>query len=142
MSDLRMPDLNQVILAGRLTQDPELRYTPSGAAFSRLRLAVTRVYKTKEGERREDTLFINVTTWNRTAEFCGENLKKGRPILVEGRLRSNDWEDKTSGQKRSMIEVQALRVQQLDWADQSGAPAPKPQPREIEEPVPEDDIPF
>jgi len=142
MSDLRMPDLNQVILAGRLTQDPELRYTPSGTALCKLRLAVSRMYKTKEGERREETLFINVTTWDRTAEFCGENLKKGRPILVEGRLRSNDWEDKTSGQKRSMIEVHAQRIQQLDWADQSGAPTPRPQPREIEEPVPEDDIPF
>lgn len=141
MSDLRMPDLNRVFLAGRLTRDPELRYLPSGTAVCKMGLAVSRQFKTKEGERREETLFINVTTWGPSAEFCGERLRKGRPIVVEGRLKSDEWEDKNTGQKRSTIEVTAERVQQLDWSEDRES-APKPQPRAIEEPVPEDDIPF
>jgi single-strand DNA-binding protein len=147
MSDLRMPDVNRVILVGRLTRDPELRYLPSGVAVCKIGIAVSRFTKTREGERREETMFINVETWEKTAEYCGQHLKKGRPILVEGRLRSNDWEDKNTGQKRSTIEVRAERVQQLDWDDNGsggggGGGMSRPAPREIEEPVPEDDIPF
>lgn len=141
MSDLRMPDLNKVFLAGRLTRDPELRYIPSGTAVCELGLAVSRKYRTKEGEQREDTLFINVTTWGKTAEYCGENLKKGRPIIVEGKLKSDEWEDKNSGQKRTSIKVTADRIQQIDWEDKGGSSS-RPQPRPIEEPIPEDDIPF
>jgi single-strand DNA-binding protein len=136
-----MPDLNKVFLAGRLTRDPELRYTPSGAPVCKMGLAADRRYRTKDGEQREETLFINVTAWSRTAEFCGENLSKGRPIIVEGELRSSEWEDKNTGQRRTSIEIHALRSQQLDWAD-STPRKPKPEPREIEEPVPEDDVPF
>ncbi len=154
MSDFKMPDLNRVQLAGRLTRDPELRYLPSGSAVCKLGLAVSEYYKTKEGEKREETLFINVNCWNKTAEWVGQAFKKGRPVLVEGRLKLNEWDDKTTGQKRSTIEVFALRVQALDWEDRdgggarSGAPAEAtsraggPSSRPIEEPVPEDDIPF
>lgn len=141
MADLRMPDLNRVLLAGRLTHDPELRYTPAGTAVCRLRLAATRFFRTKDGERREETLFVNVTAWERSAEFCGEHLRKGRPIIVEGRLRTREWEDKGSGQKRSTIEINADRIQQLDWADRDAA-VPKQEEHEAEEPAPEDDIPF
>lgn len=145
MSDFRMPDVNKVFLAGRLTRDPELRYLPSGMAVCKLGLAVSRFYKTKDGEKREETMFINVTTWGKTAEYGNEYLRKGRPVLVEGQLRSNEFEDK-SGQKRTVIEVNAERVQQLDWGDSKGGSggSPKPQPRTIEEPVPpaDDDIPF
>ena len=140
MSDLRMPDLNHVFLSGRLTRDPELRYLPNGTPLCKIGLAVSRTYKV-EGERREDTLFIDVTAWRGTAEYCGENLRKGRPILVEGRLKMDTWDDKTTGEKRSKIEVQAHRIQTLDWEDRQGS-APKPAPRPIEEPVPEDDMPF
>lgn len=141
MSDLRMPDLNMVMLAGRLTRDPELRYLPNGTPVCKLGLAVSRTFKTQDGERKEETLFVDVTTWRATAEYCGSNLRKGRPIIVEGRLRSDAWEDKATGQKRSKIEVQATRIQQLDWEERGGA-APRPEPRPIEEPIPEDDIPF
>lgn len=155
MSDLRMPDLNKVILAGRLTRDPELSYLPSGTPLCKMGMAVSRFYKTQDGERKEEVTFLNVTAWNKLGEFCGQYLKKGRPVLVEGSLRSNEWEDRNTGQKRSMIEVQARSVQQLDWEDRGGgsggsgggasqsAPAPTPsrQPS-YEEPVPEDDIPF
>ena len=141
MADLRMPDLNHVFLAGRLTRDPELRYTPSNVALCKMGLAVSRTFKTKDGERREETLFINVTAWRGTAEYCGEKLRKGQPILVEGRLKSDEWEDKNTGQKRTSIEVQADRIQQISWDDRDSKPKP-PEPRAIEEPVPEDDIPF
>jgi single-strand DNA-binding protein len=147
MSDLRLPDLNKVFLAGRLTRDPELRYLNSGSAVCTMGLAVSRRYRTKDGEQREDTMFINVETWNKSAEYCGENLKKGRPVLVEGSLKSDEWEDKTTGQKRTAIKVNAVRVNILDWDDRGGgggggSPAAAPSPRPIEEPVPEDDIPF
>ena len=141
MADLRMPDLNKVYLAGNLTRDPELRYLQSGSAVCKLGLAANRRFRTKDGEQREETLFINVTTWGKTAEYCGENMKKGRPVLVEGRLQANDWEDKTTGQKRTSIEIHALRIQDLSWEDRPKAAA-KPAPRDIEEPIPEDDIPF
>ena len=144
MSDLRMPDLNKVLLAGRLTRDPELRYIASGTAVCKLGLAASRYYRTRDGERKEDTVFLNVTVWDKSAEFCGENLQKGRPVLVEGRLVSSEWEDKNTGQKRSSLEIRADRVQQLDWDDRRGGAqaAARPEPRVIEEPVPEDDIPF
>jgi single-strand DNA-binding protein len=151
MSDLKMPDLNRVFLAGRLTRDPELRYLNSGSAVCKMGLAVSRRYRTKEGEQREDTLFVNVETWNKSAEYCGENLKKGRPVMVEGSLKSDEWEDKTTGQKRTAVTVNAVRVHTLDWDDRGGGsgggggggrPAETPSPRPIEEPVPEDDIPF
>lgn len=141
MSDLRMPDLNRVFLAGRLTRDPELRYTPSGAAVCKMNLAVTRYSRTKEGERKEDTLFINVSAWEKQAEFCGQYLRKGRPILVEGVLRSDEWEDKNTGQRRSSIEVRASRIQQLDWADRAATESP-PDAKPADEPPPEDDVPF
>lgn len=141
MSDLRMPDLNRVFLAGRLTRDPELRYLPSGTPLCKMGLAVSRRYKTKEGEPKEDTFFINVTAWERSAEYCGEHLRKGRPIIVEGQLKLNEWEDKESGQRRSTIEVRADRIHQLDWDDR-GDQGPKPEPRAIEEPIPQDDVPF
>ena len=151
MSDFRMPDVNKVFLAGRLTRDPELRYLPSGMPVCKLGLAVSRFYK-KDGEKREETLFINVTVWSKSAEYCNEYLRKGRPVLVEGQLRSNDFEDK-SGQKRSVIEITAERVQQLDWGDRpggggapsgAGASGGRPAHRTIEEPLPpaDDDIPF
>lgn len=140
MADLRMPDLNEVSLAGRLTRDPELRYIQSGTALCKMGLAATRKYRDKDGQQHEETLFINVTAWGKTAEYCGENFTKGRPILVKGRLKSDEWQDKESGQTRKGIEVTADRVQQLDWEDRGGSS--KPSPRNIEDPVPEDDIPF
>lgn len=120
MADLRMPDVNRVLLAGRLTSDPELKYLPSGTPVCEMRLAADRRYKTRDGEQREDTLFVNVKVWARTAEICGEQLSKGRPVLVEGRLTSDSWEDKNTGQKRFKIEIVADRVHFLDWGDRAG----------------------
>ena len=108
-----MANLNQVFLMGRLTRDPELRYTPSGVAVADLGLAINRTYTTKDGERREEVLFIDVTVWNRQAENCCQYLKKGRQVHVEGHLKMESWDDKTTGEKRTKIKVEADRVQFL-----------------------------
>jgi len=110
-----MADLNKVFLIGRLTQDPELRYTPSGAPVTDLRLATSRVLSGgDEGERREETLYIDVTVWNRQAENCCQYLTKGSGVHIEGFLRMDSWEDKNTGEKRSKVKVVADRVQFLD----------------------------
>ncbi len=120
-----MANVNKVFLIGNLTRDPELRYTPSGAAVTDLGLAINRIYTTKDGDRREETLFLDVTVWNRQAENCCQYLKKGRPIHVEGYLKMDSWDDKTTGEKRSKIKVEAERVQFLDSrrGDDSGSSA-------------------
>jgi single-strand DNA-binding protein len=109
-----MADLNRVFLMGSLTFDPELRRTPSGTAVSELRLVTSRTWTSREGERREEKLFIDVTVWDRQAEVCCERLRKGSGIHVEGSLKMDTWEDKSTGEKRSKIRVQADRVQFLD----------------------------
>ncbi|CAN5916525.1 single-stranded DNA-binding protein [soil metagenome] len=117
-----MADLNKVFLIGRLTQDPILRRTPStGSAVSDLRLATSRVYTTRDGQRKEDQLYIDVTVWNRQAENCCEYLKKGSQVHVEGHLRMETWEDKNTGDKRSKIKVEADRVQFLDRRGDTGS---------------------
>ena len=100
-----MASFNKVILMGNLTRDPEVRYTPKGSAVADIGLAVNRVYSTESGEKREETTFVDVTLWGRTAEIAGEYLKKGRPVLIEGRLQLDTWDDKQSGQKRSKLKV-------------------------------------
>jgi single-strand DNA-binding protein len=109
-----MADLNKVFLMGNLIFDPELRRTPSGTAVSELRMVTSRSWTGRDGERREEKLFIDVTVWDRQAENCCEYLKKGSPIHVEGSLRMDTWDDKSTGEKRSKIRVQAERVQFLD----------------------------
>jgi single-strand DNA-binding protein len=123
-----MADLNRVFLMGNLTFDPELRRTPNGTAVTELRMATNRSWLGKDGERREETLFIDVTVWDRRAETCCQYLRKGSLIHVEGSLRMDTWDDKNTGEKRSKIKVQADRVQFLDSrrgeaGHDSGAPA-------------------
>ena len=90
MSDLRLPDLNKVFIAGRLTHDPDLKYISSGRAVCRIRIANSRYYRSKEGERKEESTFVDVSMWDKQAEFVGEKLK--RPSgTVEGRLKSDMW---------------------------------------------------
>jgi len=104
--------LNKVFLMGNLTRDPELRYVPSGTAVANFTVAVNRAYKDAAGDKKEEVSFIRVVIWGKMAEVCGEYLAKGRPVLVEGRLRSRSWEAQ-DGQKRSTIEVVATSVQFL-----------------------------
>ncbi len=105
-----MVSFNKVFLIGNLTKDPELRYTPQGTAVSNLRIAVNTPFKDRNGQQQRDTCFINVVAWGQTAELCNQYLKKGRLILVEGRLRSRSWQDH-EGKNRTSIEIRAERVQ-------------------------------
>ncbi len=119
-----MANLNKVFLIGNLTRDPELRRTTNGAAVTDLRLAINRYFLTKDGERRDEVLYIDVTVWNRQAENCCQYLRKGRPVHVEGFLRMETWDDKTTGTERSKLKVEAERVQFLDSRrDDAGADA-------------------
>lgn len=118
-----MADLNKVFLIGRLTHDPELRYTPNGTPVADLKLATSRKYATREGESREETLYIVVTVWNRQAENCCQYLRKGRAVHVEGYLKEETWETR-EGEKRSKIKVEAERVQFLDRKEDGIAQPP------------------
>jgi single-strand DNA-binding protein len=130
-----MASFNKVMLMGNLTKDPELRYTPQGTAVVTLRLAVNRKFRTKNQELKEEVCFISVVVWDKQAESSNQYLHKGSPIFVEGRLQSRSWED-ASGQKRSVIEVRAERVQFLGAPSgragtgaepvMEAAPAPEP----------------
>ncbi|MFH1878081.1 MAG: single-stranded DNA-binding protein [Candidatus Omnitrophota bacterium] len=104
--------LNKVFLMGNLTRDPELRYVPSGTAVANFTIAVNRPYKDSTGEKKEDVSFIRVVVWGKMAEICGEYLTKGRPVLVEGRLKSRTWEG-SDGQKKAALDVVAVNVQFL-----------------------------
>jgi single-strand DNA-binding protein len=116
-----MASLNKVLLIGNLTQDPELRRIPSGTAVATLRLAVNESYQGKSGERVERTLFLDVDVWDRQAETCQQYLTKGAPVLIEGRLQLDTWDDKETGQKRSRLKVRAERVQFLSGPRRDGA---------------------
>ena len=131
MSMLRLHQLNDVKLVGRLTRDPELRFTAKGQGICRFDLAVNRRYKDPTGgEWKDDTSFVPVVVWREAAQRCADRLKKGSPVYVEGRLKSRAWETK-EGQKRTSLEVNALRVQFL--AKVEGAPEGDDSP---EDPVP------
>ena len=119
---LRLPEQNNVTLAGRTTRDPDMRYTPKGDAICRFDLAIGRSYRDAAGTWQKETDFIPVVVWREAAVRCGERLKKGYPVLVTGSLRSRSWEDK-EGKKHSAIEVNAQRVQFL-WVAENEEKAP------------------
>ncbi len=151
-----MASVNKVILIGNLTRDPEIKYTPKGTAVTDIGLAVNRFIPASEGgEKREETTFIDVTLWGRTAEIANEYARKGRPIYVEGRLQLDTWDDKQTGQKRSKLKVVGENIQLLGSPREGGggprggdyddAPPPrKAAPSAAREPEPDDDdeIPF
>jgi len=115
-----MASYNKTILLGNLTADPELRYTGNGTAVCDLRLAVNTKSKDKE-----ETLFIDCTVWDKTAENCAEYLHKGSQVLVEGRLRTDQWEDRDTGKKRSKIAMTANTVQFLGGANEERGSKPQ-----------------
>jgi single-strand DNA-binding protein len=154
-----MANLNRVLLIGNLTRDPELRYTPKGTAVTEIGLAVNRVYSGEDGEKKEETTFVDVTLWARQAEIAGQYLKKGRPVFIEGRLQLDSWDDKQTGQKRSRLRVVAENLQLLGSRQDGEAssstsaprrspaastppPAPRPEPRDPDLDAEPDDIPF
>lgn len=116
-----MANLNKVMIIGNLTADPDVRTTPRGNTVAELRLAVNRISSgPNEGERREETTFLDVTCWGRTAEIAGQYLAKGRPVFIEGRLQQDTWEDKQTGQRRSKIRIVAENMQLLGSRDGGG----------------------
>ena len=152
-----MANLNRVLLIGNLTRDPEVRYTPKGTAVAEIGLAVNRIYSGEDGEKKEETTFVDVTLWARQAEVAGQYLKKGRPVFIEGRLQLDTWDDKQTGQKRSRLRVVSENLQLLGSRQEgdSSSPAPppprrasaaatpsRPEPRDPDLDVEPDDIPF
>jgi single-strand DNA-binding protein len=152
-----MASFNKVILLGNLTRDPEVRYTPKGTAVTELGMAVNRVYTAENGEKREETTFVDITLWGRTAEIAGEYLKKGRPVFIEGRLQLDTWDDKQSGQKRSKLKVVGEGLQLIGsrpgggaaggGGDEEGSGAPRasksaPPPKAAPAAPDDDEIPF
>ncbi len=127
-----MANYNRVILVGNLTRDPEVRYIPSGTAVGDFSMAINRKYKGADGAVQEETCFVDITVWGRQAETCGEYLRKGSSVLVEGRLKLDRWEK--DGQKHSRLSVVADRTQFLGGGNapsnsktsfSDGAPAPQ-----------------
>jgi single-strand DNA-binding protein len=113
--------LNRVVLIGRLTRDPEMKYTPAGVPVAQLGIAVQRVTKNETGDY--DVDFFNVVAWRRTAEFAANYLTKGRLVSIDGRLRTRSWVDQASGQKRSVVEIEAENIDGLERRETTeGAP--------------------
>src|SRR5262245_43240014 len=149
-----MASFNKVILVVILTRDPELRYTQNGTAIPKIGMAVNSNWNSESDEKKEEVTFIDVDVFGRTAENVGQYMRKGRPILVEGRLRLDQWDDKQTGQKRSRLGVVAETVQFLGSptggeggpAGARSAPAaaaPVESPAEPDGPPAEqDDVPF
>jgi single-strand DNA-binding protein len=157
-----MANLNKVMLIGNCTRDPEVRYTPKGTAVTELGLAVNRYFGGDDGEKREETTFVDITLWGRQAEIAAEYLHKGRPVYIEGRLQLDTWEDKQSGQKRSKLKVVGEQMQLLGGRQEGGEggggysrgsadrgprraaspPARPPQDPDLDVPAEDDDIPF
>jgi|SRR5436190_16952701 len=153
-----MANFNRVILAGNLTRDPELRYTPKGTAIAKLGMAINRTWKNEAGETKEEVTFVDLDAFGRTAEVIAQYLKKGRPILVEGRLKLDQWDDKQTNQKRSKLGIIVESFQFLDSGRPDGAPSEAPRgrpPAAVAAPVgaaegssadgppqEEDDVPF
>jgi single-strand DNA-binding protein len=132
--------LNRVILIGRLTRDPELRYTPNGVAVASFGIAVERPFTNQQGEREVD--FINIVVWRKQAENCANHLGKGRLVAIEGRLQVRSYEN-SEGQKRTVSEVVADSVQFLDWPKDARSPSVDRDIDNVDIDMDEiDDVPF
>lgn len=155
-----MASFNRVILAGNLTRDPELRYTPKGTAVARLGLAVNRTWKDDTGQTKEEVTFVDIDAFGRQAEVIAQYMRKGRPLLIEGRLKLDSWEDKNTHQKQSKLKVVLESFTFIDSKGGEGGgggmggaaaeaprrpaasrPAPA-EPAEGEPGIDEDDVPF
>ena len=141
--------LNRMTAIGNLGADPEMRYTPNGDPVTTFRMAVSRSYNTREGERREETEWFSVVAWRQLAELCNQYLSKGQKVYVDGRLQTRQWEGR-DGTTRTTVEIVAQNVVFLSRPNEGGGGMP----REEEDPGgnfgggggggggPEDDLPF
>ena len=130
--------VNKVILVGRLGKDPEVKYTPSGAAVAKFSVATDEVFKDRSGEQQKRTEWHNIVVWNKLAEICGQYLTKGKQVYIEGSIRSRQWEDQT-GNKRTSYEIIASRMQMLGSKADSErtAAAPSAMPERTSAPISE-----
>jgi single-strand DNA-binding protein len=136
---------NKCIIAGNIVRDVELRYTPKGTAVAKIGIAVNRKYKSETGETKEEVCFVDVDAWGKQAETIAQYCKKGSPILIEGRLKTESWEDKQTGAKRSKLGVTMETFQFLSGASKAeSSPQTASTPKSSAEPSdPEkDDVPF
>jgi len=115
MAGLRLPELNRVILGGRLTRDPEARYAGDGTPITSLALAFHRGFKGRDGQPSVETGYVIVRTYQRLAEVCGQRLKQGSPVLVEGRLQMREWRD-GQGSRQTRLEIRAENVHFMEQA--------------------------
>ena len=137
-----MASFNKVILVGNLTRDPETRYTPGGSAVCDIGLAVNRSwFDRNSNSRKEETTFIEVTLWGKSAEVAGEYLSKGRSVLIEGRLQLDTWQDKDSGQNRSKLKVVSENMTMLGGKSEFKSPADSFYDEGSQD-VPDEDRPF
>ena len=124
--EVRLLTQNIVLIAGNLTKDPDFKVTTGGKGVLHMRVAVNRRYQDKSGEWKDDTTYIGVDVWGEAADRLKDKLKKGSPVHVEGRLKSREYDDKTTGQKRTVIDILANRVQFLAKSGAAGGPAAGP----------------
>ncbi|HEX6160474.1 MAG TPA: single-stranded DNA-binding protein [Thermoanaerobaculia bacterium] len=115
-----MASVNKVILVGRLGKDPEIRSTPSGQSVTKFTIATDERFTDRSGERQERTEWHNIVAWGKLAEICGQYLKKGKLVYIEGSIRTDSWDDKESGQKRYRTEIIANTMQMLDRREGDG----------------------
>jgi single-strand DNA-binding protein len=116
-----MKSVNKAILIGNLGKDPEVKYTPQGTAVAKFSLATNERFKDKEGNWQDRTEWHNVVAWARLAEICGEYLKKGGKVYIEGRIQTRSWDDQQSGQKKYMTEIVAQDLVLLSGRGEAGA---------------------
>lgn len=141
MADLKIPRVNYVLLSGRLTDDPQMTFTPKGTPVTKFRIASSRLYKDPlTGDWKEDTLYIDIKTFGELAERCHKRLSRGSPVLLEGRLNYRSWET-PDGQKKSLIEIIGFRIQFLEKKVEE-IPEEIPEEEGIIEEEPDEDLPF
>jgi single-strand DNA-binding protein len=128
-----MSSYNKVILMGNLTRDPESRVTPNGATICKIGLAVNRVYTAQDGTKKEEVTFVDCDAFGKTAENISRWMSKGKGILIEGRLRLDQWDDKATGQARSKLGVVIENFQFVGSRGESEAPADGPAPEGAEQ---------
>jgi len=132
-------NLNRILIAGRLTRAIELKRTPSDQAVATIGLAINRRYRTRDGDQREETTFIDCEAWGRTAEVMAQYLNKGSAVFIEGRLKLDQWQDQ-SGQKRSKLKVV---IESFEFVESKGSAVPAGAAgARSNEPIDEKDIPF
>lgn len=149
-----MANLNKIMVIGNITRDIELKYIPSGAAVCQFSVAVNRTWNNKAGEKQEETTFLDVEAWEKQAEVIAQYCKKGSSIYVEGRLKSEQWDDKATGQKRSKLKIhleqfqfiggkqEAAEKPQADKPKAAPARQPKPTDPDLDAAPDDDQIPF